>query len=485
MSPARTHNRLWTAVVLLGDLALAVGAFLAAFLIRIYIPVPYTRHLMPPETILLFTSYWWVVVVAQLATFYVFGFYDPPRPRPALETARRLAFAVGWQALGLIAFFFLLYREFPRSVLLLFMLLNFVTMLGWRRLLGRSRRAPERRVAIVGSGPEAAEVARNLEVHHWHGLRVAGHVPAPGNPGEVGDPELQAALGPRLGEFDDLPELLARGVVDDLVIAGEGASWQTRLIDGLAERRPRHSSVLLVPGPFESLIGRMRYQWIHDLPVIEVVQESASRARLHLKRAFDLAAGSLLLAVASPVMAASALAVRVSSRGPILLRQRRVGRDRREIVVLKFRTMVEDAEAGTGEVFARPDDPRITRVGRALRRFRLDELPQLFNVLKGEMSLVGPRPERPSFVARFLREVPGYAERFLVPPGITGLAQIYGDYYSSPQSKLRYDLAYIANWSPWLDVSILLLTLKRIVAAPPGRASAPAREGRAPGAGSA
>ncbi|HKV11530.1 MAG TPA: sugar transferase, partial [Thermoanaerobaculia bacterium] len=163
------------------------------------------------------------------------------------------------------------------------------------------------------------------------------------------------------------------------------------------------------------------------------------------------------------LLAACAVAVRLTSPGGILYRQTRVGRGQRPFTLWKLRTMRQDAEAESGEVLAQPGDPRLTPIGAFLRRFRLDELPQLFNVLRGTMSLVGPRPERPGFVQRYLKEVPGYAERFSLAPGLTGLAQVNGDYHSSPQNKLRYDLAYLANWSIWLDVSILLRTVKIVL----------------------
>jgi len=176
-----------------------------------------------------------------------------------------------------------------------------------------------------------------------------------------------------------------------------------------------------------------------------------------------LTAGSLLLLATLPALAACALAVRLSSPGPILYRQLRVGRDQRPFTLWKLRTMRTDAEAASGEVLAQPSDPRLIPCGAFLRRFRLDEIPQLLNVLQGTMSLVGPRPERPGFVQRYLKEVPGYAERFSLAPGVSGLAQVNGEYHSSPQNKLRYDLAYAANWSLWLDLSILLRTVKIVL----------------------
>jgi lipopolysaccharide/colanic/teichoic acid biosynthesis glycosyltransferase len=162
-------------------------------------------------------------------------------------------------------------------------------------------------------------------------------------------------------------------------------------------------------------------------------------------------------------MAACAAAVKATSPGPVLYRQTRVGRGQRPFTLLKLRTMRVGAEPEGDEVLAQPDDPRLTPIGAFLRRFRLDEFPQLLNVLGGSMSLVGPRPERPGFVQRYLREVAGYAERFTLAPGLTGLAQIDGDYHSSPLNKLRYDLAYMANWSLWLDLSILLRTCKIVL----------------------
>jgi len=221
--------------------------------------------------------------------------------------------------------------------------------------------------------------------------------------------------------------------------------------------------VLLLPGPFESLIGHLRYRWVHDLPLVEVLRDREWRVRWPLKRAFDLALGSALALLALPLAAACALAVRLTSPGPIIYRQERVGRGEKRFVLRKLRTMRADAEAAGDEVLAAAEDPRLTSIGGLLRRLRLDELPQLWNVLNGDMSLVGPRPERPGFVERFRREVPGYSERFSVPPGLTGLAQVNGDYHSSAQNKLRYDLAYLANWSLWLDLSILFRTVKIVL----------------------
>lgn len=448
---------------LVGDGLAAVAALWAAFLVRLHVPLPFTRGLLPADRLRFLSREWLVVLALQFATLYFFGFYDPPRPRGRAELVRRLSGAAVFQAMALMAWWFLANREFPRSVALLYVAFNLALLFGWRLLLDRMVRQRERRVVIVGGaggGAAAQELAQTLAFNPWHGLKVVGWVAIPGeSAGEGEDP----VLGPCLGTTADLPALLAADRIDDILLVGGSDSWQTRLIDSLAGTRPDHTSVLLLPGPFESLIGRMRYRWVHDLPLIEVVRETEWRINWPLKRLLDLTAGSLLLVLASPVMAVCALAVRLTSAGEILYRQTRVGRGQKPFQLYKFRTMRQDAEADSGEVLAQPGDPRLTPIGAFLRRFRLDEIPQLFNVLGGTMSLVGPRPERPGFVQRYLREVPGYAERFSLAPGLTGLAQVNGDYYSSPQNKLRYDLAYMANWTLWLDVSILLRTVKIVL----------------------
>ncbi len=445
----------------LGDTAVAAIAFAAAFVIRIRLPLPFTQGLLPEDRLLFLFEQWAPVLVTQLGSLYFFGFYDPPRPRSATDVARRLLAAVGGQGLALMGYYFLANQTFPRSVLLLHLVLDFALLLAWRLLLDRGERQHERRVAIVGCGEAAREIAEALHLHSWHGLRVAGFVPRPGEepPAERTD----FLLGPCLGTADDLPALLASGRVEDIILAGSDDSWQSRLLDSLAGTRPAHTNVLLLPGPFESLIGRMRYRWVHDLPLVEVVRETEWRINWPLKRVLDLIGGSVLLILSLPVLAACAIAVRATSPGSILYRQVRVGRGQRPFTLLKLRTMQVNAEAESGEVLAQPDDPRLTPIGAFLRRFRLDEIPQLLNVLQGSMSLVGPRPERPGFVQRYLLDVPGYAERFSIAPGLTGLAQVNGDYHSTPQNKLRYELAYLANWTLWLDLSILLRTVKIVL----------------------
>jgi len=191
--------------------------------------------------------------------------------------------------------------------------------------------------------------------------------------------------------------------------------------------------------------------------------------QLALKRTLDIAAATagLILLFLPGLAVALAIALeglfRPAARGPVFFCQERMGRNRKIFRLVKFRTMISSAEAGSGPILARKNDPRITRIGRVLRRSGIDELPQLWNVLKGEMSLVGPRPERPEFTEQFFNEHPYYELRLRMRPGITGLAQIHGHYHSPVSSKLRYDIVYLSNFSLLLDLKILFRTLQVIL----------------------
>ncbi len=449
--------RLWR---YLGDGLAAAAAWYGAVWLRVVVPLPFTAGLLPAERVALAHAVLLLVLALQLLTLYFLGFYHSPESRPRLELASRLLTAAALQGLVLTAYFFLADRTFPRSVLVLYVLFDAVLLTLWRGLAQRFYKPRRRRVALVGGGDSAIELAAKIAQHHWHGLDVVGHLRTPG---ELASTSVRdAALGPCLGTVEDVPKLLRADVFDHLVVVAPTDTWQSRLVDLLAGERPAHTAVLLLPGPFESLIGRMRYRWVSDLPLIEVIGASEWRLHRPLKRVVDLLVGGAGLVVASPLFVACAVAVRLSSSGPVLYRQTRVGRGQVPFTLLKFRTRHAGAEQ-EGEVRATPGDARLTRIGGFLRRTRLDELPQLLNVLAGAMSLVGPRPERPGFVSTYLDRVPGYAERFSMRPGLTGLAQVNGEYDSTPENKLRYDLAYQANWSLWLDLSILVRTVRTVL----------------------
>jgi exopolysaccharide biosynthesis polyprenyl glycosylphosphotransferase len=274
-----------------------------------------------------------------------------------------------------------------------------------------------------------------------------------------GNPQATFFGAPILGERDDLPRLVAEHDVDEIVVASD-VSWRDRLVDSVMRLDGARARVSVVPSPYEILIGRQDRLRLHDIPLIEVTRRPVGGLAAGTKRAFDVGLAALLLVLCAPLVVAVALAGWATSGRPIIYRQTRVGRDGRPFTMFKFRTMHEQAESATGPVLAVENDPRATGLGRWLRMFRLDELPQLWNVLRGEMSFVGPRPERPEFVETYQAEIHGYTERFKVCPGLTGYAQVNGEYHTSPETKLKYDLAYIYNHSLWLDLKILSKTVQ-------------------------
>jgi exopolysaccharide biosynthesis polyprenyl glycosylphosphotransferase len=219
-----------------------------------------------------------------------------------------------------------------------------------------------------------------------------------------------------------------------------------------------------VPDLLELRTSKMRLTEVAGIPFISVREVALRGADQIVKRTFDLVSVGLGMVFLLPLFILLAVLVKVASPGPVFYRQARVGRDGREFQMLKFRTMRRDAEAGTGPVWAVAGDPRVTVIGRWLRRFSLDELPQLWNVWKGEMSLVGPRPERQVFVEQFSRELPRYFERHRVKSGLTGWAQVNGlRGNTSIEERTLYDLHYVENWSLALDVRIILMTIHHVL----------------------
>jgi exopolysaccharide biosynthesis polyprenyl glycosylphosphotransferase len=301
---------------------------------------------------------------------------------------------------------------------------------------------------------EASSTGQPIEVAG--AIRVEGFGPA----GErVPDSDLLWLGGTR-----DLGRLAEEGHVDQVILV-PSESGQEGLLDRVlrATDVARPPRVAVVPSVHELLIGRLASLSIDDVPLIEVARDPRQDLAFVVKTALDYVLATLLLVFAAPVCTVAALAIRLTSPGPIFYRQRRVGEGGREVMMYKLRTMRLDAEDATGPVMAHLGDERVTKAGRLLRGTRIDEIPQLLNVLNGTMSLIGPRPERPEFVEDLVREIPGYAERWLVKPGLSGLAQVRGEYDTSAAYKLKYDLAYIHNYSLLLDLRIMLETVKALL----------------------
>jgi exopolysaccharide biosynthesis polyprenyl glycosylphosphotransferase len=442
-----------------GDLLAACLAYLLAFMLRAVVPLPLTRGYLPALRFAEVEHHWLEMLAAQVGTLYFLGLYEVRAALNPRDHLSALLVAPALQALVMIAVYF--FRQdllFPRSIFIVFAALNAGLLVAWRlgsrSLVGSY---PRRRVLVVGTNAAAAEVIDTIRGQRWLGMDIVGAVADGGSSAPATLAEV-----PVLGSRDDLPGLCERHDADEVIIASD-IGWQDRLLDTLSRDRGARARICVVPSPYEILIGRPGHLRLHDIPLIEVIREPIGGGATAAKRVFDAVVGALLLVAGLPIMLLVALAILVSSGPPVLYRQRRVGKDGSPFTMVKFRTMAVGAERATGPVLAAENDPRVTWLGRWLRAARLDELPQLWNVVRGDMSFVGPRPERPEFVTRFERDIQGYRERFVVRPGLTGYAQVNGEYHTSAATKLKYDLAYIYNRSLWLDLKILAETVKVIL----------------------
>ncbi len=319
------------------------------------------------------------------------------------------------------------------------------------------------RVLILGTDLQAVAIAREIIRRRGRGYEVIGFVGH--DLALVG----QSLINPRvIGVIDDLEELVLRRRPDRIVVALSGLRDKAPF-DLLLRLKARDEiQVEEASRFFERLTGKISTEHLQPWQLWPLVFAETGRwTRLYrrLQRVFDVVSSLIGIALSLPIMVLTAVAIRIESTGPVVYTQERVGLHGRKFRIFKLRSMQADAEAH-GPVWACENDPRVTRVGRVIRRLHLDETPQFFNILRGEMSLIGPRPERPEFVEQIEERIPYYSERHLVKPGLTGWAQVsypYGASFEDAREKLQYDLYYIKNQSPLLDAIILLETARVVL----------------------
>ena len=315
----------------------------------------------------------------------------------------------------------------------------------------RDAEVPRLRALIIGVGTVAKALAQRLESGGIY--QVVGFV---GNSLSA-DEEMVIEQDLILGERADTLLLVKQHDISDVFVAC-APTWQQQMAEQLATESP-DVLIRIVPSYYESMMRIGDVESLGDIALVRL-QTTPRRITELSKRTFDVAASSVGLILLSPLIVLVYLLIKATSAGPAVFRQERVGRYGRPFRILKFRTMRQDAERETGPILSEgASDERLTRFGRWLRLFRIDEVPQLWNVLIGEMSLVGPRPERTCFVRQFEQTIPAYATRHQVQPGITGLAQICGGYHTDASDKLRFDLIYISQLSIWFDLAILFRTV--------------------------
>jgi sugar transferase (PEP-CTERM system associated) len=263
----------------------------------------------------------------------------------------------------------------------------------------------------------------------------------------------------------DLEDLVQSYRVDRIVVAVDDRRGRLPLDSLLRLRLPDEVAIQESVSFYETLTGKVNTEMLRPSWLIFSTLPASQRLYKHVRRLLDIALASAGIVLSAPIMLLTAIAIKLESRGPVLYIQDRVGKHNRPFKIIKFRSMKDDAEE-TGPVWAGQADSRVTRVGRVIRKLRVDELPQFVNIIRGEMSFIGPRPERPVFVEQLEREVPYYAQRHLVKPGLTGWAQVryrYGASVEDAREKLQYDLYYIKNQSPVLDAIILIETIRIVL----------------------
>ena len=467
----KRYNRLLVALHVVSDALLGMLAFLVAYFLRFHTDLlAITKGVPPLGQYLAILPF--VGVLVPLA-FHVQGMYRLRRGRSRLDDF--FAVLVGSilaVVLGIVStLYFQAYYvsdalkdrgalEVSQVVWGLFLLLNVaftyasrVVVRGtlerrWRRGIGLKQ------VLIAGMGDLGRAVADKVLEHRELGYRVAGFIDDRATGDHIGYRGL-----PLLGTIDEAPDILQRENIDQLYVALPLEEHVKML--ALVESANREVvDIKVVPDLLQVIALRARLEDLDGIPIINIHDVPLRGFNSALKRAIDIVLSGAFLAVGAIPIGLVALAVRLTSRGPAFYHQERMGLDGKSIWVWKFRSMYADAEKHSGPVWASQDDPRCTPVGRWLRRFSIDEVPQLWNVFRGDMSLVGPRPERPFFVAQFKHRIPQYMLRHKVKAGLTGWAQVNGwRGNTSLEKRIEYDLYYIENWSVWLDFKILWLTV--------------------------
>ncbi|TEU19336.1 MAG: undecaprenyl-phosphate glucose phosphotransferase [Anaerolineales bacterium] len=442
-------------------------AFFLAYWLRLWINIP-----SPPVNIQPFPNYLGMMAIQVLTMLTVFFFsklYHLKRGISRLDEFSTIFAASSIGNIISIAFTSLLFKNSPleldysRGMVVYAWLLTIVLVFLGRvfhdalRFSLRSRGVATDKVLIVGTGEIGQIILHKIRHSPRLGYEVVGFIDGASAQEEVRDV-------PILGGVDDIPSLIDAYEIDEVIIGLPEASHQ-EILTVISHCEREKVSIKVFPDVFQIMASEVSIGDLGGLPLLTIRDIALQGWKLTLKRVVDLIGGAVGLVLISPLLMLISLLVKLDSPGPVFYAQERMGLDARPFWMLKFRSMLKDAESQTGPIWATKDDPRRTKIGAFMRRFSIDELPQLINVLLGEMSLVGPRPERPVFVEQFRQSIPRYMDRHREKAGITGWAQVNGlrgD--TSIAERTKYDLWYIENWSLLLDFKIILRTLIRVFA---------------------
>jgi sugar transferase (PEP-CTERM system associated) len=403
-----------------------------------------------------------VTLLCQLCLYYN-DFYDLTIVRTPRELIVRLFQAVGAASILLAAVYLVLPGlMIGNGIFVSALTVLLVAILAWRLLFNHvtALRGLDERVLIVGSGESARTAAREILRQRDFGYRVVGFIDD--DPSRIGERIVNPGI---IGTPSDIMTLVARERIDRIVVGLSDRRGKLP-VDELLRAKLAGVRVEDVTTIYERLTGKILVEDVRPSWLIFGDGFRVSGWTRALKRTVDLVMAFIMVVVGLPFMALTALAILLDDGAPVIYSQERVGEHGCTFRVYKFRSMRKDAESGGRPVWAAAGDDRVTRIGRFIRTTRLDELPQLWNVLRGDMSFVGPRPERPFFVEQLAREIPFYQQRHAVKPGLTGWAQVkyrYGASLEDAMEKLRYDLYYIKHLSPAFDLTIIFDTVKVIL----------------------
>jgi exopolysaccharide biosynthesis polyprenyl glycosylphosphotransferase len=444
---------LFTVIV---DAVMMIAAFFAAYYLRKV--TEYPRPLDPRP----FSYYGGMLLIhtgTLLATFFIYRLYHFKPGLSRIDKSYSLMAAISFGTVASVALTSFVYKnelDYPRAMVVYAWILSIVLAMVGRLLTdwlrGRYRVANPTRVLIVGAGDVGRMILQKISQSPNLGYQPVGF--ADDTPGRK-----EVSGLPVLGPTHQLRLLLQEHNVQEVIIGLPEASHE-EVLDLISQAEQEKATVRVFPDVFQIIASEISIDDLNGLPLLTVRDVALRGWRLVLKRAMDFVVSAITLILLSPFLILLTFLIKLDSPGSVFYAQERMGLDARPFQLLKFRSMRKDAEKETGPVWATKDDPRVTRLGAFIRRHSLDELPQFINVLLGDMSLVGPRPERPVFVEQFRQIVPRYMERHKEKAGLTGWAQVNGlrgD--TSIVQRTKYDLWYIENWSLLLDVKILLKTV--------------------------
>lgn len=447
------------------DAAMIVLAFLAAYKLRASLDL-FSAFEQPSA--ITYEIMLAVVLVTLLATFSLAGLYSLRRGVSRVDQFYRVSGAVSIGVVLSIALNSILLGNrfiYSRQMLLTGWVLAIVLVTAGRFIHGevvgllRRREAARDRLLIVGAGKTGSLVLETVARSPWLGYEVVG-VLRHGRNGQAALDEDTLGGIPILGDDSQLAGLCREYSIDEVIIALTGTPHEEVL--ALTQRVIELPvNIKVYPDTFQLITNNeLSLDDLGGLPMVGIRNVALRGWNRVVKRIMDVVFSSAILILISPLLIVLAALIKITSPGPVFHLQERVGRDGRSFLCIKLRSMAVGAEDSTGPVWARPEDPRRTGLGRFMRRYSLDELPQFVNVLVGEMSIVGPRPERPHFVQQFSRSIPGYAYRHYEKAGITGWAQVNGlRGNTSIEERTRYDLYYVENWSPLFDIKIIMKTI--------------------------